>query len=288
MLFPYKDTDSRIHKLDARPKIVLVVAVFVMSVLISDIVYLGLLFVFVLLVAVVGKVLRSTLSLLKYTVYVAAFVFLFNIFLTPGYTVIFSYGIITITSESILFAAGMCLRLFLAVGSFSLLAFIVHPDEALRAMSRFGYKTTTSFSLSTRMYPTIAADSRNIMDAMRARGVEFDEGGTLAKARSRSPVVMPLLLNSLERSVGISEAMEARGFGSGKRTSYIVNKIKPLEIAMVVSFIAAMVFAVAMFVLGYGQSNYLQGSTINPSLVDFEIIGLIVLMLAPIFIGGKR
>jgi energy-coupling factor transport system permease protein len=288
MIFPYKDTESRIHKLDARPKIVLVVAMFVMSILISDIVYLALLFIFVILVAIVGKVLRSTLSLLKYTVYVAAFVFLFNIFLTPGYNVIFSYGILTITSESVLFAASMCLRLFLAVGSFSLLAFIVHPDEALRTMSRFGYKTTTAFSLSTRMYPTIASDSRNIMDAMRARGVEFDEGGMLNKARSRSPVVMPLLLNSLERSVGISEAMEARGFGSGKRTSYIVNKITPLEIAMVVSFMAAMVFAVVMFVLGYGQVNYLQGGVVNPSLVDFEIVGLIILMLSPIFIGGKK
>lgn len=288
MIFPYKDTNSRIHKLDARPKIVLVVAMFVMSVLISDIVYLALLFIFVLLVAIVGRVLRSALSLLKYTVYVAAFVFLFNIFLTPGYNVIFSYGIITISSESVLFAASMCLRLFLAVGSFSLLAFIVHPDEALRAMSRFGYKTTTSFSLSTRMYPTIAADSRNIMDAMRARGVEFDEGGALKKARARSPVVMPLLLNSLERSVGISEAMEARGFGSGKRTSYMIAKILPREIAMVISFIAAMVFAVAMFILGYGQVNYLQGYGVNPSLVDFEIVGVIILLLAPIFIGGKR
>ncbi len=288
MIFPYKDTESRIHKLDARPKIVLVVAMFVMSILISDIVYLALLFIFVILVAIAGKVLRSTLSLLKYTVYVAAFVFLFNIFLTPGYNVIFSYGILTITSESVLFAASMCLRLFLAVGSFSLLAFIVHPDEALRTMSRFGYKTTTAFSLSTRMYPTIAADSRNIMDAMRARGVEFDEGGMLNKARSRSPVVMPLLLNSLERSVGISEAMEARGFGSGKRTSYIVNKIKPREIVMVASFIAAMVLAVTMFVLGYGQVNYLQGNVVNPSLVDFEIVGLIILLLSPIFIGGKK
>jgi energy-coupling factor transport system permease protein len=190
--------------------------------------------------------------------------------------------------ESVLFAASMCLRLFLAVGAFSLLAFIVHPDEALRAMSRFGYKTTTSFSLSTRMYPTIAADSHNIMDAMRARGVEFDEGGALQRARSRSPVVMPLLLNSLERSVGISEAMEARGFGSGKRTSYTVHKITPLEIAMLVSFVSAIAFSVVMFILGYGQVNYLQGYGVDPSLVDIEIIGVVILMLAPIFVGGRK
>lgn len=288
MIFPYKDTNSRIHKLDAWPKIVFVAAMFVMSVLLSDIVYLTILFLFVLLVAIAGRVLRSTLSLLKYTVYVAAFVFLFNIFLTQGYNVIFSYGILMITSESVLFAISMCLRLFLAVGAFSLLAFIVHPDEALRVMSRFGYKTTTAFSLSTRMYPTIATDSRNIMDAMRARGVEFDEGGTLQKARSRAPVVMPLLMNSLERSVGISEAMEARGFGSGKRTSYNVTKITPLEIGMLISFIGAMVFSVIMFIFGYGQVDYIRGNGINPRLIDFEIVGLILLLLAPIFIGGRK
>jgi energy-coupling factor transport system permease protein len=288
MIFPYKDTNSRIHKLDAWPKIVFVAAMFVMSVLLSDIVYLTILFLFVLLVAIAGRVLRSTLSLLKYTVYVAAFVFLFNIFLTQGYNVIFSYGILMITSESVLFAISMCLRLFLAVGAFSLLAFIVHPDEALRVMSRFGYKTTTAFSLSTRMYPTIATDSRNIMDAMRARGVEFDEGGTLQKARSRAPVVMPLLMNSLERSVGISEAMEARGFGSGKRTSYNVTKITPLEIGMLISFIGAMVFSVIMFIFGYGQVDYIRGNGINPRLIDFEIVGLVLLLLAPIFIGGRK
>jgi energy-coupling factor transport system permease protein len=288
MIFPYKDTNSRIHKLDARPKIVLVAALFVMSVLLSDIVYLVILFLFVLLVAAAGKVLRSTLSLLKYGAYVCISIFVFTIFLTPGFNVLFSYGILTVYSESILFAISMCFRLFLAVGAFSLLAFIVHPDEALRAMSRIGRKTTTSFSLSTRMYPTIATDSRNIMDAMRARGVEFDEGGRFKRAQARSPVVMPLLLNSLERSVGISEAMEARGFGSGKRTSYIVTKIKPREIAMVISFTAAMAFAVVMFVLGHGQVAYLEGLGVNPSMLDLEIVGTTVLLLSPIFIGGKR
>ncbi|HEY3419877.1 MAG TPA: energy-coupling factor transporter transmembrane component T [Methanomassiliicoccales archaeon] len=288
MIFPYKDTNSRIHKLDARPKIVFVAAMFVMSVLLSDIFYLAILFLFILLVAVAGRVLRSTLSLLKYTAYMIPFVFLFNLLIPQGYDVVFTYGIIRITSESIWFATSMCFRLFVAVGSFSLLAFIVHPDEALRAMSRFGHKTTTSFSLATRMYPTIATDSKNIMDAMRVRGVEFDEGGALKKAQARSPVVMPLLMNSLERSVGISEAMEARGFGSGKRTSYIIARITTREIAMVISFVAAMFFAVAMFIVGHGHVDYLAGEMTSPSLLDFEIIGVILLLLSPIFLGGRK
>ena len=57
---------------------------------------------------------------------------------------------------------------------------------------------------------------------------------------------------------------------------------------MIASFLGAMVFAVVMFILGYGQVNYLQGYGVNPSLVDLEIVGLIILMLAPIFIGGRK
>ena len=57
---------------------------------------------------------------------------------------------------------------------------------------------------------------------------------------------------------------------------------------MIVCFIAAMVFAVAMFVIGYGQVDYLHGQVIRPGLVDFEIIGVIILLLSPIFLGGKK
>ena len=40
----------------------------------------------------------------------------------------------------------------------------------------------TGLSIATRMYPTIAADSANIEDAMKARGVEFDQGNLVQKA----------------------------------------------------------------------------------------------------------
>ncbi|MBM4237714.1 MAG: energy-coupling factor transporter transmembrane protein EcfT [Euryarchaeota archaeon] len=288
MLFPYKSTDSRIHRLDARPKVAFVLAIFVFSILVSDIAYLVVLLAFVLATAAAAKVLRSTLGLLRYAGYVAVFVILFNILISSGQEVIAAIGPITLTTESLLFAISMSLRLFLAVSAFGVLTFAIHPDEAMRVVSKVGYRTTTGLSLSTRMYPTIAADTQNITDSMRARGVEFDRGGFLAKIRSRSHVVMPLLLNSLERSVAVAEAMEARGFGSSKRTNYSERRMSRSEKLMTAMFIAAAVLGIALFILGYGNADYLRGVGLDWSLGDVLVISIYVILLSPIVVGGRR
>jgi energy-coupling factor transport system permease protein len=43
--------------------------------------------------------------------------------------------------------------------------------------------------------------------------VQKSRGAKLKGIRGKGPVIIPLLSNSLERSVTVAEAMEARGFG---------------------------------------------------------------------------
>jgi energy-coupling factor transport system permease protein len=60
-------------------------------------------------------------------------------------------------------------------------------------------------SLSTRFVPALLEDMETLSDVQRTRGAK------LKGIRGKGPVMMPLLSNSLERSVGVAEAMEARG-----------------------------------------------------------------------------
>ena len=288
LLFPYQDKDSRIHRLDARPKIVFVLSMFMLSILISDILYLAILFAMVMAVVVAAKVLRSTLGLMKYTVYVAIFIFIFSIIIPQGHNTILDLGLIRVTTESLLFATSMCFRLFLVIGAFSILTFTVHPDKLLQALSKFGFKSMTGLSIATRMYPTIAADSGNIEDAMKARGVEFDDGNFIRKAKARAPVIMPLLLNSMDRSMEIAEAMEARGFGAGVRTRYFDTPLTVRDKAMIAIFIAAIPFGVAMYVLGHGNANYIDGAPLAAANLDILIASVEALFFAPLLIGGSR
>lgn len=288
LMFPYKDIDSRIHRLDARAKMAFVLSIFLLSILISDIFYLAVLFSFTMLVVVVAKVLRATLSLLKYTVYVAAFLYLFSILVSQGSTVLFTIGPIVVKSESILFATSMAFRLFLAIAAFALLTFTVHPDDMLNVLSRYGFKSMTGLSIAMKMYPTIAADSSNIEDAMKARGVEFDQGNLIQKAKARSPVMMPLILNSMDRSMEIAEAMESRGFGAGRRSRYVDPKMPTRDKAIGILAYAAIPFGVAMFILGYGNADYIHGATLAVSQMDVLVVTIECLFFAPILIGGAR
>lgn len=288
MFSPYQDKDSRIHRLDARPKIVFVLSIFLLSILVSDIFYLAVLFAFVMVVAIVGMVLRSTLGLLKYALYVAAFLFIFSILFSQGSRILFTIGPIQVRQESVLFATSMCMRLFLAIGAFALLTFTVHPDQLLQILSKFGFKSMTGLSIATRMYPTIASDSGNIEDAMKARGVEFDDGNFVQKAKARAPVMMPLLLNSMDRSMEIAEAMEARGFGAGTRTHYFDSPMTARSKAMVVIFLAAIPFGIAMFVLGFGNADYIGGATLTVRATDVAVAAAEVMFFVPILLGGPR
>jgi energy-coupling factor transport system permease protein len=288
MIFPYKSVDSRIHRLDARPKLLFVAVIFIFSILISDIVYLVLFLAFVILVTYMARILKSTLSILKYVGYVAFFVLLFNILISSGSNKILVIGPIVVTTESMLFAISMCLRLFLAVFAFSILTYAIHPDEVLRAISKFGYKTTSSLSLSLRMYPTIAADANNIIDSMKARGMEFEKGKFVDKVKSRAAVVMPLLLNSLERSISVAEAMETRGFGVTKRTNFGERKMMRHELFMASSFCVSMILGIFLFVLGYGNADYLNGAALGYSFDDIVALALLIGTLSPIMFGGRQ
>lgn len=288
MLFPYQDKDSPIHRLDARTKMVFVLVFFLISILISDIIYLSVMLAFALIVAARGRVMRETLGLLKYTIYVAVFLFLFSIIFAPaGDRVLVDLGLFKVMEGSVLFAVSMSLRLLLSVVAFAILTFTVHPDDSLRILSKFGFKSMTGVSIATRMYPTIAADSVAISDAMKARGVEFDDGNLVRKAKARAPVMMPLLMNSMERSMDIAEAMEARGFGAGQRTRYKDPMLSRLDKMMIASFLLALPFGLAMYILGYGNADYLGGEAFSFTVAGTAVALIEVLFFAPILIGGR-
>ncbi len=52
------------------------------------------------------------------------------------------------------------------------------------------------------------------MDAQRSRGLELDRGNFLARIRNYVPILLPLIINSIRRSLELAEAMESRAFGA--------------------------------------------------------------------------
>ena len=87
---------------------------------------------------------------------------------------------------------------------------------AVRWLSRkwLGYPNALSFTFTTavRLVPTLAVDAQTVVDAQRSRGLELDRGNLLRRIRNYIPILIPLLLIAIRRSLELAEALESRGF----------------------------------------------------------------------------
>ncbi|NTU88880.1 MAG: energy-coupling factor transporter transmembrane protein EcfT [Actinobacteria bacterium] len=76
----------------------------------------------------------------------------------------------------------------------------------------------TMFSIALRFIPTTAEEAEKIVMAQTARGVKFNEGGLLKRARVWVPVLVPLFVGLFRRADELACAMEARCYTGIGRT----------------------------------------------------------------------
>jgi energy-coupling factor transport system permease protein len=69
--------------------------------------------------------------------------------------------------------------------------------------------------LAMRFVPLLQLEVRNIIDAQKSRGIDFNHGGLVARSRNLAAVLVPALLASLRRADLLADAMTARGFRPG-------------------------------------------------------------------------
>jgi energy-coupling factor transport system permease protein len=225
----FRKVYSPIHNLDPRMKFIYVCAVFVAAILFSKLIPLLALFLlpipFVLLAGVQKQWLRS----LRGAAFLATFIFLINIattFFTSGYV---------ITAATLENAAAMTLRFVVLVESFSVFFLTTSPDHLGLALEQthVPYEFAFAFTTAVRFVPVLAEEAQTIMDAQKARGLELEKGGFLKRIRNYVPVLIPLIVSAIRRSLELAEAMESRAWGATKkRTNLYALKLHRGDFAL--------------------------------------------------------
>jgi energy-coupling factor transporter transmembrane protein EcfT len=89
---------------------------------------------------------------------------------------------------------------------------LTSPHKLLRVTPSFIYEVGITLVIATSLFPQLATSARRIRTAQKLRGME--------KLRIRS-IAIPLLEESLSRSLQLAAAMDSRGYGmSRKRSRY--------------------------------------------------------------------
>lgn len=174
---------------------------------------------------------------------------LINLLLVKTGSPVFTLGPISVFTGGIAAAILYGARFFLLVLAGGLLLISTGASaltEAARRLcsplEKLGVPVGTlavTFTLALRFAPILARDARSIVHTQIARGASFEQAGLLERARAYIPLAVPLLASVTRHAEALADAMEARCYTGGERTSLHAMRVRFLpDIAL----LAVMVF----------------------------------------------
>lgn len=254
----YIPGDSIIHRLDPRSKLLAMFGFLLMIFLANNLVTNALLIAFVLGMVVLSRIrLSFFINGLKPMIGIILFTTFFQVFFTPGATILWEFWIFKLSVEGLQQAAIIFVRFVLIIFFSTLLTLTTTPlsladgiESGLAPLKRFRvpvHEIGLMLSMSLRFVPTLMDDTTRIMNAQRARGVDFNEGNLIQKVKSVIPILIPLFASSFKRADALATAMEARGYQGGDgRTKY---RILEWKLADTLAILGMLALAGLLFIL---------------------------------------
>ena len=228
--------DSPIHRLDPRSKFILTLGFFTASLMFTNVYVLLVIFVAqvppVILARTVGRWLRS----MRGGLFLGFFIFAMN----------------TIFGTPLVSSLAFTIRFFAIMSAFSFFFMTTSADDLGLALEQIHVPYSISFTFTTavRLVPTMAVDAQTVVDAQRSRGLELDKGNFVKRVRNYVPILIPLIISAIRRSVELAEALESRAFGaSEKRTAIVTLKMRAPDYLVVLA--TALGLAMALYVYLY-------------------------------------
>ena len=231
----YYQTDSVIHKLDPRVKLVaticFIVSLFVVK---SWVGYAAAVIFLAVMIKLSNVPFRYMIKGMRAIAFILLITVVFNLFLTPGETLV-SVWKLTITKEGLQLAVMMAVRLsFLIIGS-SVMTLTTTPnsltdgmEKLMRPLKLFKvpvHEVAMMMSIALRFIPILLEETDKIMKAQIARGADFESGNLIKKAKAMVPLLVPLFISAFRRANDLAMAMEARCYRGGEHRT----KMKPLK-----------------------------------------------------------
>lgn len=250
----YIPGNSFIHRLDPRTKLLGAISFIGIIFLANNwLTYLGLI-LFVFTAVKLSEINpRFFINGVKPLIWLILFTVLLQIFFTSGETIYFRFGPIMLSQEGIINGIFIFMRFVLIIFMSTLLTLTTMPlslTDAIEFLLRpFAvvkvpvHEIALMLSIALRFVPTLMDETEKIMNAQRARGIDFGEGNIYEQMKSIVPLLIPLFVSSFNRAEELATAMEARGYKGGEgRTKYRQLTWQNRDTNVMISFALLAVF----------------------------------------------
>lgn len=228
--FKFKIKDTVIHNLDPRTKLYFAIIITIVSLCFNEIVPLLILFLAIIPLFLIGKIFTQWLNTLRGLIFLAILIIIID-------TLFLSFNL----------GVAMSMRLFVLISAFSLFFLTVHPDDFSQSLIQIKVPFSFAFALSLaiRFVPTLAQEAQNVREAQMVRGLELQKGNIIKKVRNFIPIIIPLIILSIQRALLIAESLESRGFGATKQRTYLY----PLKMKVKDYFLIGLLTTFLLFVI---------------------------------------
>lgn len=246
--FKFRSKTSTIHKMDPRAKFLFVCILFAVAVLFNQIIPLIVLLIFQIPFVLMAGIQKEWIRSMKGSIFFAVLIFGMNLLS------LYFYGGYASLAEILERSLAMTLRFIVLIESFSIFFLTTSPDLLGLALeqSHIPYELCFAFTTAVRFVPVLAEEAQTITDAQKARGLELEGGNFIKRIKNYIPILIPLIVNAIRRSLELAETMESRAWGSTeKRTNLYILKMGRKDFYLIL--ISALILTISIYISIYIQ-----------------------------------
>jgi energy-coupling factor transport system permease protein len=185
------------------------------------------------------------------------------------------------TLEAMVFGAVGGITIAAAILSAAPFSLLLDSHEVMDALPAPLSRTGIAIAASLNLVPAVATSFTQVTDAQRLRG--WKPRGP----RSWMEVLVPVVLTSVEGSIQLAESMEARGFGSGDRTTLASQALRPSDWMVVAASGAALATFAVAHVIGWAADWFPYPTLTLPTLHPV-LFAACLLLLTPVLVWRSR
>jgi energy-coupling factor transport system permease protein len=247
------------HDLDARLKLFVVLFLTTINFLTNSFFIFGIVICILFVCIFISHVpFRIFFSQTKNIIILILLTSVLNIFFSYDGNVIIKILFIKITDTGLMLAIKSCIKLIIMILITSLVMLTTSPIELSMAITYFLFPLQKLFKLpvneismiitiALRFIPVLSNELEIIIKSQRARGIDFNRGTLIQRAKKYTSVLVPMFILSFNRSDELAIAMEARCYNPEKQRSSLNKlKFKPLDLYI---FITILLVSLTLFVI---------------------------------------
>ncbi len=205
-----------------------------------------------LVLLLAGRVLRKALPMAAVSGFVLLTVVVIQgMFRAGNATPVFSAGPVVFYREGLSYALHIVCNIMNILLGFCVLVLTTKPSDLIENLvrrgfsPRFGYVFVSVFQIIPQMTETMST----ITDAQRSRGMET-EGSLFTRIKAFIPLISPVVMSSLVNTRERALALEARGFASRRKKTFLNEETKTaadryIQIVCLLMTAAALVWRIA-------------------------------------------